>query len=104
MTLTEYNKRRSRAGGYSLVIFFSFMGTSLSAAGQNIPLVMTFGLGLIVSTGLLFIQIRQISRFRCPRCGKDPLTWVSSDPNDADGATYDSLSTSCLNCKLDLRS
>jgi predicted RNA-binding Zn-ribbon protein involved in translation (DUF1610 family) len=101
MTLAEYNERRARAKLYSLVLFFSFLGASLSAAGRNMPLAVMFGLGLIVSTGLLAVQVRRISRFRCPRCGKDPLTWVSSD---AESATYDSLSISCLNCGFDLRS
>lgn len=104
MTLTEYNRYRSHAKRYSLILFFSFMGASLSAAGQNIPFVVIFGLGLTVSAALLVIQIKHISEFRCPRCGKDPLTWVSSDPNDTDGATYDSSSTFCLNCKFDLQS
>jgi predicted RNA-binding Zn-ribbon protein involved in translation (DUF1610 family) len=103
MTLAEYNRHRSHAKRYALILFVSFVGASLSAAGHNIVFVVLFGLGLIVSARLLFIQNKHISEFRCPRCGKDPLIWVSSDPNDADGATYDSLSTSCLNCKFDLR-
>jgi predicted RNA-binding Zn-ribbon protein involved in translation (DUF1610 family) len=104
MTLAEFNRYRSHAKRYSLILFFSFMGASLSAAGQNTPLVAIFGLGFVASASLLIIQIRRISEFRCPRCGKDPLTWVSSDSNGNEGATYDSLSTSCLNCKFDLRS
>lgn len=104
MTLAEYNRRRSHVKRYALIVFLSFMGAALSAAGQNILLLAIFSLGLIVSAGLLIVQNRRISEFRCPRCGKDPLTWVSSDPNDADGATYDSLTTSCLNCRFDLQS
>ncbi|MBA8879022.1 membrane-associated phospholipid phosphatase [Phyllobacterium myrsinacearum] len=103
MTLAEYNRCRYRAKRYSLILFCSFVGASLSAAGQNLPFVVIFGLGFGVAAGLLAIQIKHISAFSCPRCGKDPLTWVSSDPNDADGATYDSLSTICLNCKFDLQ-
>ncbi len=99
MTSIEFNRERQRCRAFAMVFFFAFMGVGISAYLREVEWVVVFSVALCGSWVFMARAYRGFSRFRCPSCGEDPLSWCAND-GSADGGFYDPLTDHCLHCKV----
>ena len=99
MRLDEYQALRKRLGTASLINGLCVIAICILAPFKNMFLLAAATGLLVVCCVLVLKYTKQMERFRCPQCGKDPTTWISPGTHANEDSCCDYFTGHCLNCK-----
>lgn len=101
MTLEDFISTRRRLKSAALATGLSLLWALLLVPTKSLPLILPALPIFAVSAVITQRCLKKLDDFRCPQCGKDPTTWVSTDPT-VDTGHLDMFTQHCLHCRFHL--